>query len=222
MSPKRVVFWRTAALTTMVLFLTGCRTSAEGLGGTMPPEDDRPLTVEERAELLRLARETIAEYLERNQTLAYTPENPVFLRAGGAFVTLKKHTQLRGCIGYIWAEEPIYETVQRAAIAAAVRDPRFPPVTRGELDELTVEISLLSPMKLVADTEDIVLGRHGLFIRHGYAQGLLLPQVAPEQGWTREQFLEGICRKAGLPMDALNDPTTELFTFTAEVFAEEH
>ena len=183
-----------------------------------------PLTPQERQTLLKLAREAITQAVNRQEPPSVDANTVAedLQRDGACFVTLTKQGQLRGCIGYIWADDPIYETVQKAAIAAAVRDPRFPPVTRSELDDLTVEISLLSPMKPVADTEEIIVGKHGLLIRQGYAQGLLLPQVAPEQGWTREQFLEGICRKAGLAKDALEDPTTELFTFTAEVFGEEH
>lgn len=221
--------WKTATMTAVLIVLAGCRMDA---GGTTPPPssfspDPSPLPTgidlseEERAELLHLARDTIRSYLEERQIPAYQPIHEVFLRPGGAFVTLEEQGKLRGCIGYTWAEDPIYETIQRAAVAAATRDPRFPPVQVGELDQITIEISLLSPMERVVDVDDIVVGVHGLMIRQGYYQGLLLPQVAPDQGWNREEFLQGVCRKAGLPLDAWRDPATELYAFSAEVFGEE-
>jgi uncharacterized protein (TIGR00296 family) len=107
------------------------------------------------------------------------------------------------------------------AVSAATKDPRFPPVQASELKDLTIEISLLSPMERVTDTNRIIVGKHGLLIRRGWYQGVLLPQVAPEQGWNREEFLQGVCYKAGLPGNAWQDPNTELYWFTAEVFGEE-
>lgn len=181
------------------------------------------LNQEERTELLRLARDTIAGYLRERQVPPYQTDNPHLLQEGGVFVTLRAQRghQLRGCIGYIQSQAPLYQTIQRAAVAAATQDPRFPPVTLTELDTLSVEISILSPLRLVQDVEEIEVGRHGLLIRQGYYQGLLLPQVAPEQGWDRDQFLQGVCLKAGLPANAWQHPTTELYSFTAEVFAED-
>ncbi len=218
------LWWSTATLTTLLVLLTGCRASGGGAAPSPPatpaPENEG-LSPTEQEELLHLARETIQTYLQERRIPPYQTDNPHFLQDGGAFVTLKKEGDLRGCIGYIWSEEPIYETIQRAAVAAAVQDPRFPPVTLSELPGLTVEISLLSPLKRVEDPNDIVVGKHGLLIRRGYYQGLLLPQVALEQGWDREQFLRGVCRKAGLSPDAWKDPTGELYFFTAEVLGEE-
>ncbi len=207
-----------AALVAILVTLMACR-HQPGPSATPPPEKDA-LTPEERAELLRLARQTIESYLKERRVPPYRTENPHFLRPGGAFVTLKKHGNLRGCIGYIYSEQPLYQTIQQAAVAAATQDPRFPPVRLSEMAEITVEISLLSPLERVRDVNEIVVGTHGLLIRRGYYQGLLLPQVAPEQGWDREQFLEGVCYKAGLPPDAWRDPATELYSFTAEVFSE--
>lgn len=222
MSLRRTLFWwKTATLTTILVILAGCRA-----GGTPTPEpsstpEDSMLSQEERHELLRLARHTITTYLQTRQVPAYETDNPHFLQPGGVFVTLKRLGQLRGCIGYIVSEDPLYQTIQRAAVAAATQDPRFPAVGSNEMAEITVEISILSPLQRVTDSQQIVIGRDGLFIRRGYYQGLLLPQVAPEQGWNREQFLEGVCHKAGLPGTAWRDPSTELFSFTAEVFSEE-
>jgi AmmeMemoRadiSam system protein A len=221
--------WRLIVIAVIFLSLTGCRTDAGGEGGLVvsptispsPLSQEETMSAEERAEMLRLVRETITTYLVENRVPAYHTDNPRFLRDGGTFVTLKKQGQLRGCIGYIWSQDPLYQTVQRAAVAAATQDPRFPPVTLGEMGEIAIEVSLLSPMEPVEDPDRIEVGKHGLLIRQGYYQGLLLPQVAPEQGWDREQFLEGVCRKAGLPRDAWRDPQTELLSFTAEVFGEE-
>jgi len=224
MAAKRALFWlRTATLTTILIILTGCQTGMDQGGAPSPSADPEPetLTPEERAELLHLARDTISTYLQKRKVPSYETDNPHFLRAGGAFVTLRKHGQLRGCIGHIISDRPIHETIREMAVAAAVQDPRFPPVRLDELEEITVEISLLSPMEPVTDVNRIVVGTHGLLIRQPPYQGLLLPQVAPEQGWDREEFLQGVCYKAGLPRDAWRDPETELYSFTAEVFGEE-
>jgi AmmeMemoRadiSam system protein A len=214
-------------VTTIVAMLAGCRAAGDAGGGAVSPPtggtgepEEGTLSEAERAEMLRLARTTIEVYLTEKRVPAYETDNPHFLRPGGAFVTLKKHGDLRGCIGYLVGEKPIYETVQEMAISAAVRDPRFPAVRASELPDITIEISLLSPLESVTDTNSIVVGKHGLLIRRGWYQGVLLPQVAPEQGWNREEFLRGVCHKAGLPADAWSDPATELYWFTAEVFGE--
>ncbi len=218
MSLRKAKRWCQAfALTAVLVVLAACRSEP---GGHAAASEEDTLTAQEREQLLRLARSTIEGYLKDRRIPSYSTDNPRFLRPGGAFVTLKKHGDLRGCIGYIYSERPLYETIQQAAVAAATQDPRFPPVRLAEMAEITIEISLLSPLERVRDVNDIVVGKHGLLIRRGYYQGLLLPQVAPEQGWNREQFLEGVCYKAGLPSDAWKDPATELYSFTAEVFSE--
>ncbi|MGC8873899.1 MAG: AmmeMemoRadiSam system protein A [Chloroflexia bacterium] len=216
---RRARRWcQAVVLTALLVALAACRNEA---AGTTAPAGEGALTPEEREELLRLARQTIESYLKDHRIPPYRTDNPHFLRQGGAFVTLKKHGNLRGCIGYIYSNQPLYQTIQQAAVAAATQDPRFPTVRPSEMAEITIEISLLSPLEKVHDVSDIVVGKHGLLIRRGYYQGLLLPQVAPEQGWDREQFLEGVCYKAGLPPDAWKDPSTELYSFTAEIFSEE-
>lgn len=218
MSLRKAKRWcHAVALTAVLALLAACRNEP---GGHIAPSEEGTLTPQEREELLRLARNTIEGYLKDHRIPPYRTDNPHFLRPGGAFVTLKKRGDLRGCIGYIYSERPLYETIQQAAVAAATQDPRFPPVRLSEMAEITIEISLLSPLERVRDVNEIVVGKHGLLIRRGYYQGLLLPQVAPEQGWNREQFLEGVCYKAGLPADAWKDPATELYSFTAEVFSE--
>ncbi len=148
---------------------------------------------------------------------AQGPNDPLS-RPSPAFVTLRRGDQLRGCIGHLEADRPLADVVARAAVAAATEDPRFPPVTAAELDELAVEISVLGPMQLVTDPMTIEVGRHGLVVHSGANRGLLLPQVASEWGWDRETFLEQLCMKAGLPRGAWR--TAELFTFEAEVFSD--
>jgi len=135
-------------------------------------------------------------------------------------VTLRRRNgELRGCIGRIEATEPLYRTVQECAISAATRDYRFQPMhNAAELDDLVIEISVLSPFQRVQDPNEIEVGKHGLLIRQGYNSGLLLPQVAGERGWSREEFLRAVCMKAGLPSDAWR--RAELHKFTAEVFSE--
>lgn len=148
---------------------------------------------------------------------AQGPNDPLS-RPSPAFVTLRRGDQLRGCIGHLEADRPLADVVARAAVAAATEDPRFPPVTAAELDDLAVEISVLGPMQLVTDPMTIEVGRHGLVVHSGVKRGLLLPQVASEWGWDRETFLEQLCMKAGLPRGAWR--AAELFTFEAEVFSD--
>ena len=137
---------------------------------------------------------------------------------GGAFVTLKRSGRLRGCIGTIEARAPVRVTVHEMAIAAARRDSRFAPVGPDEVEDLTIEISVLSPLERIHDPEEIEVGRHGLYVVKGAWTGLLLPQVPGEYGWDREEFLERTCVKAGLPSSAWQEEGTEIYRFEAEVF----
>jgi len=184
-------------------------------------EQSGELTAAERQSLLELARQTItARVMGRPEP----PLPPLVGKLGekrGAFVTLKKHGQLRGCIGYIEPIKPLAMTVRDVAIAAAFNDPRFRPVRREELNELEIEISVLSPLRQVSDLNEISVGRHGLYIVKGFYSGLLLPQVATEYGWDRLTFLEETCRKAGLPPWAWKDDDAKIFIFSAEIFSEE-
>lgn len=136
----------------------------------------------------------------------------------GAFVTLKKDGQLRGCIGHVVAQGPLVETLEHLAKAAAFEDPRFSPVTLEELDQLTIEVSIMGPLTLCPDPELIEIGRHGLYIRKSLHAGLLLPQVAVEQGWDRETFLDQTCLKAGLPKGSWRKSRVELWWFEAVIF----
>lgn len=179
------------------------------------------LGAEDKARLKDIARQTLVAKLfgtvpSPDLTLSELP--PALREPRGAFVTVKRHGQLRGCIGQIEARRPLAHTVSRMALAAAFEDPRFPPVTADEWNDLELEISVLSPLEKLDDPTRVQVGSHGLVVRKGSQSGLLLPQVAVEQGWDRETFLRQTCRKAGLPPDAWRDPDTEIFTFTAEVF----
>lgn len=136
----------------------------------------------------------------------------------GVFVTLNKHGNLRGCIGRIIGDQPLYLSCEQMAKSAALEDPRFPPVAENELSDLEIEISVLTPLERVTDFKKIVIGRDGLLIRKGYNSGLLLPQVAAEYGWRVEEFLEETCHKAGLPSNAYKSKDAEVYKFSAEVF----
>ena len=128
---------------------------------------------------------------------------------------------MRGCIGILKAIYPIYKGVARFAYEAAFKDPRFPPVSPEELPEITVEISVLTLPRKIKSIDEIEVGKHGLIIKKGFYQGLLLPQVAVEYGWDRETFLEHTCLKAGLYRNAWKDPDTEISIFSAQVFNRE-
>ena len=136
----------------------------------------------------------------------------------GAFVTLKRNGHLRGCIGNLVGRGPLFQTVWNMALAAAFQDPRFNPLTAAEMDGLSIEISVLGPLEPCPDPQLVEIGRHGLIMRRGGNQGLLLPQVPVEWGWDREQFLAQTCRKAGLPANAWREPDTEIYWFQAVVF----
>lgn len=182
-------------------------------------DSPRRLTDGERAELLRIARRATAagaagERVPEEESPAERLRDP-----GAAFVTLTRGGRLRGCIGFTEAVEPLYRTVQMCAVAAATEDPRFPPVTPREVDDLRLEISVLTPMVPIRP-EEVTVGLHGLMIRKGGRRGLLLPQVATEHGWDRLTFLSQLCVKAGLPGHAW-EKGAELFAFSAEVFGEE-
>jgi AmmeMemoRadiSam system protein A len=176
------------------------------------------LTAPERQTLLRFARQTIAAHLTRS-ALPVLAATGGLDRRSGAFVTLLVERKLRGCIGYVESDHQLVDVVRRCAISAAIDDPRFPPMTPEELDQVTLEISVLGPIEPVADLATIVIGRHGLIVRHEQRRGLLLPQVATEWAWSRETFLAQTCVKAGLPATAWRQGA-EIFAFEAEVFGE--
>ncbi|NOY89345.1 MAG: AmmeMemoRadiSam system protein B [FCB group bacterium] len=177
---------------------------------------DFSLSEQDKQELLKIAREAIKAHLEGRP---YTPPAIDSLKEErGVFVTLKIREYLRGCIGYIKAREPLYKAVAEMAVAAAFDDPRFPQLSPEEFEQLEYEISVLSPLKRVHDIDEIKIGRDGLMIKLDFHSGLLLPQVATENGWDRIQFLEQTCLKAGLPKNSYKNPQAEIYRFSADIF----
>jgi uncharacterized protein len=175
-------------------------------------------SAEERQVLLQLAHQSIAATLE-GRSLDLSPPTPHLAEFRGVFTTLHLHGRLRGCIGYVFATQPLYRSVAETARAAAFEDPRFAPVRAVEAAVLKIEISVLSPLRPIGP-EEVLVGKHGLVITQGSRRGLLLPQVPVEWNWNRETFLEQTCLKAGLARDAwLRD--AEIQAFTAEVFGEQ-
>ena len=176
------------------------------------------LTDEEKAYLKTLVMRSIGHRLGLSPAPDMHPVSEKLKEPYGAFVTLHEDGQLRGCIGYIVGQGPLFETIAKMALAAAFEDPRFVPVGPKDYEHLDVEISILSPLTKVPDVLDIEVGTHGLYMKQGSRSGLLLPQVATEWNWDRETFLSQTCIKAGLPKDAWKDAKTEIYWFQAEVF----
>jgi len=175
----------------------------------------------QRQTLLKVARDAVEAAVRRVSAPSPTSDDPALNAPCGCFVTLKNHGRLRGCIGQFTSDKPLIELVAEMARASATQDPRFfaEPIVPDELEDLDVEISVLSPLQRTDDPLSLRLGIDGIYIKKGYATGCFLPQVATEAGWTKEQFLSYCCsHKAGLPPDAWRDPETEVYLFTAEVF----
>ena len=146
---------------------------------------------------------------------------PALNQKQGAFVTIKKEGELRGCIGAFQPDFPLWEVVSQMAIAAATQGNRFSPVQEDELPELEYEVSVLSPLKKISGWSQIEYGSQGVQIKKGLRSGVFLPQVAQETGWSFEEFMGQLCsQKAGLPSDCWKDPNAEIYTFTAQVFNE--
>lgn len=191
------------------------------------------MTAEERQALLKIARASIVRAFEERGTplepasrgqRGAAPEHIAgqLARKGGAFVTLRTEGELRGCIGYIESPLPIWRVVEEVAAKAAFEDPRFSPLDPAEFAGMSVEISVLTSPEQMKSPEEMVIGEHGLIIEHMGRRGLLLPQVATEYGWDRDQFLEHVCRKAGLPANAWREPGAVVYLFRADIIKEAH
>ena len=195
----------------------------EKSGSYVKGEDDMEefvLSKEDKVTLLKIARGTLENYLKDGGGFKINKVSDNIKKDRGAFVTLTENGSLRGCIGRIVSDMPLYKVISKMAIAAAVEDPRFPPVKYNELKNIKIEISVLTPFSKVEDLNDIKVGRDGLMIRQGFYSGLLLPQVPSEYGWDRETFLKEVCLKAGLPVSAYKDKDSTLYKFSAIVFSE--
>lgn len=177
-------------------------------------------TIEEKKTLLKLARDAIGDYLSKGGPGNYPVSTDKFKEPRGVFVTLHKHSELRGCIGYIEPIKPLHQAVIDNAINSAFQDPRFEPVTVKELTDIEIEISVLTPPAEIKGPEEFIVGKHGIIIRKGFYNAVFLPQVAPEQGWTREETLSHLCMKAGLQADEWKKPGMRFFVYTADVFSE--
>lgn len=186
----------------------------------MNTSDAGQLAAEDRRILLAAAREAIRCAIEGERFIP-PRASPALERPAGAFVTLRRSGALRGCIGVLDSSRPLLDSVADAAVSAATRDHRFGRLTRDELSECSLEISVLGAFVEVADPEEIVLGRDGALLRAGSRSGLFLPQVATEQGWDLETFLNHLCLKAGLAPGTWRRPDARIERFTAEVFGEE-
>lgn len=186
---------------------------------TKEPQILFELDENEKLELLKLSRLTLESYIRDKVIPDYKPKSKRLETKCGAFVTLHKNGNLRGCIGYVEAYKPLYETIIEMTIAASTRDPRFEPVTINELNSIDIEISVLSPLEPITDFSKIIIGKHGLVVRQGFYSGLLLPQVAVEWNMDVTTFLEETCRKAGLPRNAYKNGAT-VYYFSACVFGE--
>ncbi len=199
-----------------------------------PPRAEKPnvksqnlLNQDQQNQLLKIARITLESYFNNNnnnnnnKTPVIKENDKVLQQKLGAFVTLKTHGQLRGCIGCFNPDKPLYQVVQEKVVDAAINDPRFYPVDVDELKNLSIEISVLSPNIKVDDWKKIKLGTHGVVIKKGSQGGTFLPQVATETGWDLETFLSNLCsHKAGLPANSYKDPKANIYVFTAQVFGE--
>jgi AmmeMemoRadiSam system protein A len=209
--------------------------SESGTAGTFalslppaPPGEPIELSPEQQEVLLALARDTAREFLASETIPPFETDEPALLQPMGAYVTYetvdraRKETTLRGCLGRIEGDRPAYLNVQYAAVAAAVADPRFPAITPPELETLTLEITLLEPKRPVNSPEEIQIGRDGVMMRAaGQTGALFLPQVPTDQGWDLEDTLVQLCRKAGLPDDAWQDPDTRFYVFEGQWFGGE-
>ncbi len=182
-----------------------------------PAPGEFTLSPGEKKELLALARRTLDSFVRDGTIPPYETSDVNLTDPRGVFVTLTKKGDLRGCIGYIEPVAPLYKAVQQCAVYAASEDPRFTPVTPRELADIAVEISVLTTPRKINDPGRVQVGRHGLIMSHGGRRGVLLPQVATENGWEREEFLSQACLKAGLPPDDWKKGAT-IEVFEAIVF----
>ncbi len=188
-------------------------------GKTVEPQFS--LNGHEKNELLALARKSVEYAVRENRPYEPTASaSEVLNQERGAFVTLRKSGELRGCIGYTSAAKPLYMTVRDTATLAALRDTRFQPVAASELAQIDYEVSVLSPLRRVLDIRQIKVGQHGLLMKNGAYEGLLLPQVPVDERWDRQKFLEETCMKAGMHSGCWKDENTDIFMFTAVVFGE--
>lgn len=181
---------------------------------------EEELNIDEQRVLLDIARQSIARRLQGENGCLPPREERRLNHKNGCFVTLKRGQELRGCIGNFQSKVPLFKEVAEMAVAAAFSDPRFYPLEAHDLDEISIEISVLSPLRKIEDIDEIQVGIHGLYLEKDFFRGVLLPQVAVEHRWDRKTFLNQTCVKAGLPADAWQDGDTDIYVFSAQIFSE--
>ncbi|SHJ59017.1 hypothetical protein SAMN02745165_02740 [Malonomonas rubra DSM 5091] len=178
------------------------------------------LSEKESAVLLGIARDTITNLVKEQKFQPSPREEKALNQKVGCFVTIKQNGQLRGCIGTFVSERPLFLEVSEMATASASKDPRFHPMEPSELDNFSLEISVLSPLEKIEEIEQIEVGTHGIYLEKNFSRGVLLPQVATEYGWDRLTFLQQTCLKAGLSKSAWQDADTEIYIFSAQIIKE--
>ena len=172
--------------------------------------------------LLNIARDTIVHLVNKQDYRPVPREEKALNERSGCFVTIKQDGALRGCIGSFQSERPLFQEVSGMAAAAASKDPRFHPLEVAELDNFSLEISILSPLHKIEEIEEIEVGTHGIYLERNFSRGVLLPQVASEQNWDRTTFLQQTCLKAGLPKNAWQSHDTEIYIFSAQIIKEKN
>jgi AmmeMemoRadiSam system protein A len=189
----------------------------------MPEEAAIELDSSDGAALIATAREAIGSKLE-GRSPRWPSAGSRLSEPRGAFVTLRSgkgsSAPLRGCIGRMGAKEALIRVVKEMAAAAAFEDPRFPPLDKKEFPNISIEVTVLSPMRAIGSVAEIEVGRHGVLMTKGWHQAVFLPQVAPEQGWNREELLVNLCYKAGLPADAWASDDAKFQVFEGQIFEE--
>ncbi len=181
---------------------------------------DRELNDREKEILLGIARKAVETHVRTGKSYIEPREEMTLNLRNGCFVTIKQAGKLRGCIGNFQSELPLFKEVAEMAAASATKDPRFYPMKEEDLDNFSLEISVLSPLKKIEEIGEIEVGHHGIYLEKGFYRGVLLPQVAAEHGWDRETFLRQTCVKAGLPTDAWRAEDAEIYIFSAQIFSD--
>lgn len=181
---------------------------------------EHELNMKEKAILLQIARTAIETYVRHGEKYNEPREERALNVRSGCFVTITNRGELRGCIGNFQSELPLFKEVAEMAVASATKDPRFYSFKEEDLDDFSLEISVLSPLHKVEDIDEIEIGKHGIYLEKAYYRGVLLPQVALDHGWDRESFLKQTCTKAGLRTDAWQADDAEIYIFSAQIFSE--
>ncbi len=178
------------------------------------------LKSKEKKILLDIAHKAIVAVVREEDTTPEPREEKALNTRSGCFVTIKQDDELRGCIGNFQSDLPLFKEVAEMAAASACKDPRFYPLQEDEINNISIDISVLSPLEKIDSIESIEIGTHGIYLEKGYYRGVLLPQVATEHNWDRETFLKQTCIKAGLPTDSWEAEETDIYIFSAEVFSD--